>query len=49
MMADADPGLAARTVSWLEAHGALPYKRSALVALRALAARGRAGQEDVTR
>ena len=49
MMADADPGLAARTVSWLEAHGALPHKRSALVVLRALAARKVARQEDVTR
>ena len=49
MMADADPELAARAVSWLEARGALPHKRSALIALRALAARKGPSQDDVTR
>lgn len=49
MMVEADPELAARTVSWLEAHGALPHKRSALVVLRALASGDRGSQDDVTR
>ena len=47
MMADADAGLAARTLAWFDAHGPLPHKRSALVFLRGIAAQE--GQDDVTR
>jgi hypothetical protein len=49
LMAAADPHLAARTVMWLQARGALPNKRSALDALRGLAARAVGSQDDVTR
>jgi hypothetical protein len=51
MMVGAAPGLAARAVVWLESHGALPHKRSALAFLHELAARESAGegQDDVTR
>jgi hypothetical protein len=51
MMVDAAPDLAARAVAWLESHGALPHKRSALVFLNELAADERAPerQDEVTR
>ena len=51
MMVDAAPDLAARAVAWLESHGALPHKRSALKVLRELAEDASAdqGQDDVTR
>lgn len=51
LLTDAVPGLAAQAVAWLESHGALPNKRSALALLRGLAARERpdASQDDVTR
>lgn len=50
LMADAAPGLAGHAVAWLEDHGALPAKRSALALLRALTAReAQAAQDDVTR
>ncbi len=51
LMADAAPGLAAQAIDWLQSHGALPNKRSALAFLQELAARGSCGepQEDVTR
>lgn len=51
MLADAVPGLAARSIVWLESHGALPHKRSALAFLRERAEResAGAGQDDVTR
>ena len=51
MLADAMPGLAARSIGWLHAHGALPNKRAALVFLRQLAALEAPAptQDDVTR
>jgi len=49
-LAAAHPGLADDAIRWIESHGRLPNKRSALVLLHALS-RGQndAGQEDVTR
>ncbi len=50
LMVDAAPALAGEAVAWLENHGALPAKRSALALLRSLAAREpQAAQDDVTR
>ncbi|MCR2761989.1 hypothetical protein NQ152_00555 [Microbacterium sp. zg.B48] len=49
LLADAVPGLPARAIAWMAAHGALPNKRSALAFLRGLAARGAVDQEEVTR
>jgi hypothetical protein len=37
LMADADPALPRRAVTWFESHGALPNKRAALVLLSGLA------------
>ncbi|NII70983.1 hypothetical protein [Microbacterium ulmi] len=55
LLADAHPGLASDAIAWLNAHGSLPHKRSALAFLRGLAERDRATapragrQDDVTR
>lgn len=46
LMADLTPELTLDAVAWLEGHGALPHKRSALAFLRGLAARN---QDEVTR
>jgi hypothetical protein len=50
-LADAIPGLRAQAIGWLESHGALPNKRSALALLDAIARRGSSDrdQDDVTR
>jgi len=50
-MADTAPGLADQAIAWLESHGALPNKRSALPFLRGLAAREdhADAQDEVTR
>jgi len=48
-LATSRPGLADDAIRWVEAHGRLPNKRSALVLLRTLARRGEGGQDDVTR
>lgn len=50
-LADAVPGLAEQALAWLDCHGALPYKRSALTLLAGLAAPEGPddAQPDVTR
>ncbi|MFS0733069.1 hypothetical protein ABC304_13880 [Microbacterium sp. 1P10UB] len=49
LMADADPGLVGRATAWLEAHGPLPRKRSALALLAGLEARAQAVEVDMMR
>lgn len=49
LLADADPGLVGRAAEWLDAHGPLPRKRSALALLAGLAARTMAADREAPR
>lgn len=48
LLADVVPGLAREAITWLEAHGALPHKRTGLAFLRGLAARDGLADAELT-